>query len=113
MLSVDVVCGPPAQRKPGTDNYSFHHGSWIYIGKIRTQGTVRQNIDGKYSEIIFPLQSDRSERKGREPDCLIRLYASLQFALDTEEFKKFVEVTEKRMMEKEDTETEEDADDAE
>lgn len=39
--------------------------------------------------------------------------ASLQFALDTEEFKKFVEVTEKKMMEKEDTETEEDADDAE
>ena len=26
---------------------------------------LRQNIDGKYSEIIFPLQSDRSERKGR------------------------------------------------
>ena len=48
-----------------------------------------------------------------EPECLIRLYASLQFALDTEEFKKFVEVTEKRMMEKENTETEEDADDAE
>ena len=43
----------------------------------------------------------------------VRLYASLQFALDTEEFKKFVEVTEKKMMEKEDTETEEDADDAE
>ena len=35
------------------------------LGKIRTQGTVRQNIDGKYPEIIFPLQSDRSERKGR------------------------------------------------
>ena len=32
-----------------------------------------------------------------EADCLIRLYASLQFALDSEEFKNFVEATEKRM----------------
>ena len=29
-----------------------------------------------------------------EADCLIRLYASLQFALDSEEFKNFVEATE-------------------
>lgn len=35
-----------------------------------------------------------------EEDCLIRLYASLQFALDSEEFKRFVEVTQKRMLEK-------------
>lgn len=41
-----------------------------------------------------------------EADCLIRLYASLQFALDTEEFKKFVEATEKRMLVKEGAETE-------
>ena len=41
-----------------------------------------------------------------EADCLIRLYASLQFALDTEEFKKFVENTEKRMLAKEGAETE-------
>lgn len=40
-----------------------------------------------------------------EADCLIRLYASLQFALDTEEFKKFVEATEKRMLVKEGAET--------
>ena len=32
-----------------------------------------------------------------EADCLIRLYASLQFALDSEEIKNFVEATEKRM----------------
>lgn len=53
--------------------------------------------------------------KGRigEADCLIRLYASLQFALDTEEFKKFVEATEKRMLVKEGTETEEAEDDEE
>lgn len=48
-----------------------------------------------------------------EADCLIRLYASLQFALDTEEFKKFVEATEKRMLVKEGTETEDTEDDAE
>lgn len=48
-----------------------------------------------------------------EADCLIRLYASLQFALDTEEFKKFVEVTEKRMLVKEGEETEDTEDDTE
>lgn len=48
-----------------------------------------------------------------EVDCLIRLYASLQFALDTEEFKKFVEATEKRMMVKEGAETEDAEDDEE
>lgn len=48
-----------------------------------------------------------------EADCLIRLYASLQFALDTEEFKKFVEATEKRMLVKEGAETEDAEDDTE
>lgn len=48
-----------------------------------------------------------------EADCLIRLYASLQFALDTEEFKKFVEATEKRMLVKEGAETEDAEDDEE
>lgn len=48
-----------------------------------------------------------------EADCLIRLYASLQFALDTEEFKKFVEATEKRMLVKEGAETEDVEDDEE
>ena len=47
-----------------------------------------------------------------EADCLIRLYASLQFALDTEEFKKFVEATEKRMLVKEGAETEDTEDDS-
>lgn len=48
-----------------------------------------------------------------EADCMIRLYASLQFALDTEEFKKFAEATERRMLVKEGTETEDTEDDAE
>lgn len=48
-----------------------------------------------------------------EADCLIRLYASLQFALDKEEFKKFVEATEKRMLVKEGAETEDTEDDSE
>lgn len=47
-----------------------------------------------------------------EEDCLIRLYSSLQFALDPEEFRRFVEVTQKRMLEKtgETTDDEEDND---
>lgn len=48
-----------------------------------------------------------------EADCLIRLYASLQFALDSEEFKKFVEATEKRMLVKGGAEIEDAEDDAE
>ncbi len=35
-----------------------------------------------------------------EEDCMIRLYPSLQFALDAEEFSRFVETTQKRMTEK-------------
>lgn len=35
-----------------------------------------------------------------EEDCRIRLYPSLQFAMDIEEFRRFVESTEKRMFEK-------------
>ena len=48
-----------------------------------------------------------------DADCMIRLYASLQFALDGEEFKKFVEVTEKRMLANEGAEVEEVEDDTE
>jgi hypothetical protein len=48
-----------------------------------------------------------------EVDCLIRLYASLQFALDAEEFKTFVDSTEKRMLIKEGAETEDTDDDTE
>jgi hypothetical protein len=44
---------------------------------------------------------------------MIRLYASLQFALDSEEFKRFVESTEKRMLSKEGEETEDTDDDTE
>jgi hypothetical protein len=35
-----------------------------------------------------------------DADCRIRLYPSLQFALDTEAFQQFAEKTEKRMMAK-------------
>lgn len=48
-----------------------------------------------------------------DPDCMIRLYASLQFALDSEEFRKFAEVTEKRMLVNEGEETEDVDDEAE
>ena len=35
-----------------------------------------------------------------EKDCLVRLYPSLQFALESEEFGRFAELTRKRMLEK-------------
>lgn len=49
------------------------------------------------------------EIKGKigDTDCLIRLYPSLQFALDEEEFQRFVEDTQKRMLQ-EDGEVEKD-----
>ena len=46
-----------------------------------------------------------------EPECLIKMYASLQFALDGEEFKHFVEITEERMLAKEGDEEEDIEDD--
>lgn len=48
-----------------------------------------------------------------DPDCMIRLYASLQFALDDEEFKRFAAAAEKRMLAKEGEETEDAEDDTE
>lgn len=48
-----------------------------------------------------------------EPDCVIRLYSSLQFAMDDEEFKRFAETTEKRMTEKAGEEQEDTDDDTE
>ena len=46
-----------------------------------------------------------------EPDCMIRLYPSLQFALDTEEFRKFAETTQNRMLERTGEETEDEGED--
>lgn len=48
-----------------------------------------------------------------EPDCMIRLYSSLQFALDSEEFRKLAESTRERMMSREGEETEDTEDDEE
>lgn len=36
-----------------------------------------------------------------EEDCMIRLYPSLQFALESEEFLRFAEITQKKMLERE------------
>lgn len=46
-----------------------------------------------------------------DADCLIRLYPSLQFALDSEGFRQFVRATEKRMMEKNDGSAEDEEED--
>ncbi len=54
------------------------------------------------------------EVKGKvgEADCLIRLYPSLQFALESEEFIRFAEITQKRMLEQDgEVESEEEKDD--
>ncbi|MCD8122858.1 MAG: DUF4194 domain-containing protein [Clostridiales bacterium] len=45
-----------------------------------------------------------------EPECLIRLYPSLQFALDGNEFTKFVEAANQRMKDKQGKEYEEEED---
>lgn len=57
----------------------------------KTAMTSILNLFSKYSLV------DVNGKIG-DADCMIRLYASLQFALDSEEFKKFAEATEKRML---------------
>ncbi len=78
----------------------------------------RDKIDKTYMERILKLFSEYSliEVNGKigEGECLIRLYSSLQFALDTEEFKMFVENVVTKMHEKNLSVTEwEDVDDTE
>lgn len=65
---------------------------------------VKEQIDKSAMGNILALLSkfhliDVNGKVGEE-DCLIRLYSSLQFALDPEEFRRFVEVTQNRMLEK-------------
>lgn len=84
---------------------------------------VKDLIDNKrlMSEILTLFSTfNLLEVRGKlgEADCLIRLYPSLQFALDHEEFVRFVGVTRKKMFEKagealEEGETEEERDDDE
>lgn len=78
----------------------------------------RDKIDKTYMERILKLFSEYSllEVSGKigESECFIRLYSSLQFALDTEEFKIFVENFVDKMHEKNLSMTEgEDSDDTE
>jgi len=65
---------------------------------------VKEQIDKSTMTNILTLFSRFSlvdiNGKIGDADCLIRLYPSLQFALDLEEFQNFVEATEKRMLEK-------------
>lgn len=77
---------------------------------------VRDQIDKSTMERILILFSrfnlvDVIGKIG-DADCLIRLYASLQFALDSEEFQRFADATQKRMLQKggEATDDEEDGD---
>lgn len=77
---------------------------------------VKEQIDKSTMGNILALLSkfhliDVNGKVGEE-DCLIRLYSSLQFALDPEEFRRFVEATQNRMLEKsgETTDDEEDSD---
>lgn len=65
---------------------------------------VKEQIDKSTMGNILTLFSKFNliDVKGKigEEDCLIRLYSSLQFALDSEEFRHFVETIQKRMLEK-------------
>ena len=77
---------------------------------------IKDQIDKSAMGNILALFSrfnlvDVSGRVG-DADCLVRLYPSLQFALDSEEFQRFVHATQKRMLEKtgEAEDDEEDAD---
>ncbi len=95
----------------------------LYADRIRS-GSLSRAILVSITELQFELekygvkeQIDKSTMAGiltlfsrfhlievsgkfGEKDCLIRLYPSLQFALETEEFCRFTELTQKRMLEK-------------
>ena len=107
----------------------------MYADRVRS-GSLAQNIQISVTELRFELekygikeQFDNKTFMGDiltlftkfnlvdvhgklgEPDCMIRLYPSLQFALDTEEFRKFAETTQNRMMERTGEETEDEGED--
>jgi len=107
----------------------------MYADRVRS-GSLSQNIQISVTELRFELekygikeQFDNKTFMGDiltlftkfnlvdvhgklgEPDCMIRLYPSLQFALDTEEFRKFAETTQSRMMERTGEETEDEGED--
>lgn len=107
----------------------------MYADRVRS-GSLSQNIQISITELRFELekygikeQFDNKTFMGDiltlftkfnlvdvhgklgEPDCMIRLYPSLQFALDTEEFRKFAETTQNRMMERTGEETEDEGED--
>lgn len=108
----------------------------LYADRIRS-GSLAQSIMVSMTELRFALEKfgirepfDKTmmssalsllsqynliELNGKvgEPECTIRLYPSLQFALDTEEFQYFAEKTEKRMLVTEGEEAEDTEDDAE
>lgn len=95
----------------------------LYADRVRS-GSLTQSILISLTDLRFELekyglknQIDKSTMVGilnlftkfnlidvngrvGDVDCLIRLYPSLQFALDGEEFKRFVETASKRMKEK-------------
>lgn len=95
----------------------------LYADRIRS-GSLSRAILVSITELQFELekygvkgQIDKSTMTGiltlfsrfnlievngkiGEKDCLVRLYPSLQFALESEEFGRFAELTRKRMLEK-------------
>lgn len=76
---------------------------------------IREQIDKSTMGNILALFSkfnliDVNGRVGEE-ECLIRLYPSLQFALESEEFRKFTDMTYERMLEKSGETTNDEEDD--
>lgn len=65
---------------------------------------IKEDMEGKgllrdALELFSKFQLIQINGELGSPDCQIRLFASLQFALDTEEFKRFVPEAEARMRE--------------
>lgn len=63
---------------------------------------VKEEMEGKGQlkralELFSRYQLIRIQGEIGAPDCMIRLFASLQFALDTEEFRKFAAEADRRM----------------
>ncbi len=84
------------------------------LEKYQLKDGIEKNRMAKILDLFEDFNLVDVEGRIGEPDCLIRLYPSLQFALDSEAFGRFVESVRERMTTKEgDIAGEEDVDEFE